>query len=245
MLYFINSKEMNILYTKYFTRLIVTILFVLCVGGYAAAQEDVVELNKDALEYYQSISDRVDYGPNEYLRKYEEPKSVNSGIFSHVFYKLSEFISKFIMPMLIGIIVVAIVSLIVFLILKIRINRSFKANHIQEDECDDIYSRNLESELKQALSQKNYNNAIKVLYLIVIKQLNDSKCIKWSTSKTSIEYYYEIDSLKIKEIFKKYAVIFLDVRYGNVDADNALYEEALNLKNSIFNLATTKKGGVR
>ena len=73
----------------------------------------------------------------------------------------------------------------------------------------------------------------------------NNKEVSFGTSKTSIEYYYEIDSLKIKEIFKKYAVIFLDVRYGNVDADNALYEEALNLKNSIFNLATTKKGGER
>lgn len=74
-------------------------------------------------------------------------------------------------------------------------NLSFNAANI------DIDDQNLDKKLRTFIDAEAYREATRILFILLLKQLNARKLIKWSAWKTDREYYYELQNEEMKASF--------------------------------------------
>jgi len=72
---------------------------------------------------------------------------------------------------------------------------SFSAAQVHIDD------QNLEKKLHTFVDAEAYREATRILFIILLKQLNTMKLIKWNTWKTDREYYYELTDQELKSTF--------------------------------------------
>jgi hypothetical protein len=96
----------------------------------------------------------------------------------------------------------------------LNITGSEIADHINFDEL-----------LNEALKQKNYNLAVRYLYLILLRRLNQKKIIDYSLGKTNFEYINEIKNNDILPQFKTATHNYEYAWYGQFPLDESSYRD--------------------
>ena len=91
---------------------------------------------------------------------------------------------------------------------------------------DTIYGVDFEAGISEALSQKDYRQAVRLLYLQTLKQLSDAGHIDWQPSKTPSQYVREYGQKAFAELSQH----FILVRYGNFEATEELFQEMRELQ---------------
>ena len=97
-------------------------------------------------------------------------------------------------------------------------------------EEDTIYGVDFPEGINEALSQRNYREAVRLLYLQTLKQLSDAGRIEWQPT----QYLYEVRLPAFRQLTNH----FLQVRYGNFEATEELFRTMRALQEEI------EKGGV-
>ena len=94
-------------------------------------------------------------------------------------------------------------------------------NDVNQLTEDDIYHVNLQDLFQQKVQEKQYRYAVRLLYLIALKNLADQKFIKWKTGKTNHDYLQEIDQMFYLD-FAEITRLFEYTWYGDfkIDSDN-------------------------
>lgn len=91
--------------------------------------------------------------------------------------------------------------------------------------------------LDQAIKNKQYRIAIRLHYLLIIKELSTMKFIKWKRDKTNRNYLYETEQYSFSNNFKKSTSIFEKVWYGEREVTeqdfSAIYSQFNNLNKEI------------
>ncbi|MBP5340179.1 MAG: DUF4129 domain-containing protein [Prevotella sp.] len=98
-----------------------------------------------------------------------------------------------------------------------------------ELEQDTIYGVDFDGDIREALSQKNYRQAVRLVYLKTLKHLSDTGKIDWQPSKTPTQYMRQYSLPAFAELSKR----FIRVRYGNFEADEAFFHEMKELHQTI------------
>ena len=111
--------------------------------------------------------------------------------------------------------------------------RSHKNSLPYTVEEDTIYGVDFPKGIDEALSRRDYREAIRLLYLQTLKQLSDAERIDWQLYKTPTQYIYEVRL----PAFRQMTNHFLRVRYGNFEATEELFREMQALQEEI------EKGG--
>ena len=101
-------------------------------------------------------------------------------------------------------------------------------------EEDTIYGVDFPEGINEALSQRNYREAVRLLYLQTLKRLSDAALIEWQPYKTPTQYLYEVRLSAFRQLTNH----FLQVRYGNFEATEELFRTMRALQEEI------EKGGV-
>ena len=101
-------------------------------------------------------------------------------------------------------------------------------------EEDTIYGVDFPEGINEALSQGNYREAVRLLYLQALKQLSDAGRIEWQPYKTPTQYLCEVRLPAFRQLTNH----FLQVRYGNFEATEELFREMRALQEEI------EEGGV-
>ena len=134
-------------------------------------------------------------------------------------------------------IAVVILLLIVWFVYKKRpelFMRSGKRTLPYTVEEDTIYGVDFPEGINEALSQGNYREAVRLLYLQALKQLSDAGRIEWQPYKTPTQYLCEVRLPAFRQLTNH----FLQVRYGNFEATEELFREMRALQEEI------EEGGV-
>lgn len=134
-------------------------------------------------------------------------------------------------------IAVVILLLICWFVYKKRpelFMRSVKKTLPYTVEEDTIYGVDFPEGINEALSQRNYREAVRLLYLQTLKQLSDADRIEWKPYKTPTQYLYEVRLPAFRQLTNH----FLWVRYGNFEATEELFRTMRALQEEI------EKGGV-
>ncbi|WP_288838393.1 DUF4129 domain-containing protein [uncultured Bacteroides sp.] len=94
---------------------------------------------------------------------------------------------------------------------------------------DTIYGVDFAKEITGVLARKDYREAVRLLYLQTLKRLSDGKRIDWQLYKTPTQYIYEVRL----PAFRQMTHHFLQVRYGNFEATEALFRIMQNLQKEV------------
>nr|WP_320036670.1 DUF4129 domain-containing protein [uncultured Bacteroides sp.] len=137
---------------------------------------------------------------------------------------------------ILAVIFVLFILLLIFVVYKKRPElfyreKKFLKYNVEEET---IYGVDFNSEINNALGRKDYQLAVRLVYLETLKHLSDFKCIDWQTYKTPTEYLYEMKRKGVSDEFRQLTNRFLMVRYGNFEATESTYETVKNLQQIIW-----------
>jgi len=184
----------------------IKILLTLCFAmalTWAHCQESVVIRR----ETWEEVSRDIDYGtPIESNPKVEEEDSPS--FFSSDALKII-------------VISVSIIGLVLLLIKILGGNsgekkiKSPKQSYELANSIDELLiNSDLDSILQELLNRQEYRLALRILYLITLKNLNDQKIIDWKKEKTNNDYINEISQEPYLKEFKELTYFFELTWYG-------------------------------
>lgn len=131
---------------------------------------------------------------------------------------------------------VLFILLLIFVVYKKRPELFYREKKFMKYNVEEetIYGVDFNSEIDNALSRKDYQLAVRLVYLQTLKHLSDFRCIDWQTYKTPTEYLYEMKRKGVSDEFRQLTNRFLMVRYGNFEATESTYETVKNLQQIIW-----------
>jgi hypothetical protein len=122
--------------------------------------------------------------------------------------------------------ILVIVALLTYMIIRLVSNG--KLNGRQKIEHSDIFflenadtipvESDLDRHLRLSLESFDYKSAVRILYLMVIRQLHEKELIKWQKNKTNRDYINELRSSNYHNGFREITLVYELVWYG----DNSL-----------------------
>jgi hypothetical protein len=96
--------------------------------------------------------------------------------------------------------------------------------------------------LQQAIDNNQYRIAIRLHYLLIIKELSAQKFIKWKRDKTNRNYLYETQDYPFAQNFKRSTNIFEKVWYGErnvTEGDFSMIHSHFSSLNKEINQSTS------
>jgi len=136
-------------------------------------------------------------------------------------------------PMLQALFFIVVIAILVLIILKLfghsffLPNKKNKEKHWSElkNLNENIHVADLDHLLMKALDEKNFKLAIRIYYLIIIKELSLRDMILWKKDKTNREYLREMQMNEHYSIFRKATNTFERVWYGERIIDEEDYQK--------------------
>jgi len=137
---------------------------------------------------------------------------------------------------ILAVVFVLFILLLIFIVYKKRPELFYREKKFMKYNVEEetIYGVDFDSEINNALSRKDYQLAVRLVYLQTLKHLSDFRCIDWQTYKTPTEYLYEMKRKGVSDEFRQLTNRFLMVRYGNFEATESTYETVKNLQQIIW-----------
>jgi hypothetical protein len=104
---------------------------------------------------------------------------------------------------------------------------------------DNLEETDIESFIKKAIGSGQYNVAIRLYYLAILKELSLSDSIKWQKEKTNRAYIFEMKNHPQADSFRQITRTYERVWYGNSTINAAIFNY---LKSDFEALLKTVKG---
>jgi hypothetical protein len=130
-----------------------------------------------------------------------------------------------------------VIVVLVFFLLKLFSGNGISNNKIKnttdfniEKLEENIQDTDFNVLLEKALMQKEYRLAIRIYYLIIIKELSAQQLINWKKDKTNNEYIRELSKTPFYKEFRLTTIAFERVWYG----ESQLLEEDYNRLSPMF-----------
>ncbi len=144
---------------------------------------------------------------------------------------------------LIWTIVAAALILIIYRLFRHEIKSVFrgksatnKVGFIHKDE--NIHEMDFNQLITNAITQKDYKNAIRLSYLKLLKTLTDEDLITWKADKTNLDYIAELKQSSLQTPFKKTTIVFEHVWYGEFTINENHFDETMLIFNDMHNKIT-------
>ncbi|MBP8789887.1 MAG: DUF4129 domain-containing protein [Breznakibacter sp.] len=88
----------------------------------------------------------------------------------------------------------------------------------------DINNPELESMLALLVKHKAYREAVRIRYLLMLKQLHENRIINWNNHKTNRDYQREMGNHPLLQQFRELTYHYEYSWYGHFMVDDALFE---------------------
>ena len=82
---------------------------------------------------------------------------------------------------------------------------------------EDIYQQDIDKKLNEALRNRNFRDAIRYYYLILLKKLDSGEFILWELGKTNHDYQKELQNQSFLGDFIKLSGVYEYAWYGNFE----------------------------
>lgn len=91
---------------------------------------------------------------------------------------------------------------------------------------ENIHQLDFEALIKEAVTSRQYNRAVRLYYLRTLKNLSDRRMIDWRINKTNHDYIQELSNTEFASSFRSLTIIFEYICYGDFHMNQADFEEA-------------------
>jgi hypothetical protein len=81
---------------------------------------------------------------------------------------------------------------------------------------EDIHSINFDAVIQEAINNKNFRMAVRLMYLQILKNLADKGTINWQINKTNLDYLHELKNTDYQPGFTQLTGHFENNWYGNI-----------------------------
>ncbi len=191
-------------------------------------QNQIAEYKKDpAFDYSPTI-----ISDNAFTRWKEKLTRQIHGIFANFIQsKTLNSVFEFFLQIIPYLFVLLASLALLWWVLKLE-NRQLKeikmksAGSFKLDDATLLAESDLDSLLKQALSEENYRQAIRLNYLKILKKLMDKQLIHWRAEKTNSDYINELPLGQLKLQFGQLTRSYNYIWYGNQPVDSDAYLSA-------------------
>ncbi len=123
---------------------------------------------------------------------------------------------KFAFFAIVGIVLVALINQILSGNVSSAFSKKKPAEHFSLNIGESELSQtDYESMLKQAIAESHYRDAVRILYLQALQQLNEAELIQWKPDKTNRDYVQELAAHPAKTAFSRLTTYYEYVEYGD------------------------------
>jgi len=120
-----------------------------------------------------------------------------------------------------------VLGLLIFLLIKVFKGNILPGNKkisetgisVETVQEEDIHHADLEKLYYEACTNKNYRQAIRIYYLMIIRELLSQHFIRWKKEKTNHEYIFEMADHSFYSRFREITLLFERIWYGEVELD--------------------------
>ncbi len=231
------------------------LLSCLCTVVYSA--EEVDSITTDDLEVWDG--GKVNYRQSPYQKieqwqtnpRYDYDRDSGPGILDYIMSRIFNWLVSVTSDKSWGFYVALTIGglLILFLLLKILnipvsgffvLSRNQEVSNWQfEDEGNEIASEKLEEMLKMYRENQAWRDAVRIMFLLYLRELHDRGSIAIRSFKTNYDYFREIDLQEEKENFQKRMQLFDYVWYGHAEITSSQFVQV----EQIFADQNRKGGG--
>ena len=211
----------------------ILIVFLVLFGCFSTLAKEENTYHKITKENWKKATKDFDYAPIKELEKKKKKKKDNTNWSLPTF---NSTLAQILFYTLVG----GVLILILYILIKnispenSKVNRNTLYKKLDEEE--NIKEMNLDEYLASALSLNDFALAMRVKYLMLLKELNIKNYIKWSKEKTNGEYLNELVSQKCYYDFSKITLSFEIAWYGEHEVDANDYENISREFDKINNL---------
>ncbi|MEM8567798.1 MAG: DUF4129 domain-containing protein [Bacteroidota bacterium] len=89
---------------------------------------------------------------------------------------------------------------------------------------ENIHEMDFDTLIREAIEQKEFRNAIRLIYLYSLKHLSDHQFIEWRPGKTNHEYMDEISQVELKSEFGELSYYFEYAWYGDFPISESQFQ---------------------
>ena len=148
----------------------------------------------------------------------KERKVYRKGFWDYVFNFFSSDLVGVIFYILIGALIVFVLYRII-VVNELLIFYSSKKKRVvsQKPELTEIDPAIIEEKIKEAIDEKNFNDAVRYLYLKTLYRLNDKKWIQFHSQATNKEYLDQMSQHKRNKEFRFLTQVYEYVWYGKFE----------------------------
>lgn len=223
------------------------LIFCLLLCGLSQAQE----FQSFDREKWQEIKKDIDYTADESKQEDESEEEANDQWSQSWGNNFGGTLFPFAGPVFKIVIIAAFIVLLVFVIsklmgnnvwLKKKIKTTYRQVPIEELE-ENLLESDLMMWLKKAVDEKNYRLALRIYYLMIIKELSVKGLILWKKEKTNHEYLYEMRGHSSHHQFEELTGIYQLIWYGEKDLGDPYLIKASHKFKDYFQSINTMNNG--
>lgn len=89
-----------------------------------------------------------------------------------------------------------------------------------------IENLDIEKMLSEALAERHYRLAVRLVYLKALKALSEAHLVEWEDGKTNHEYLIELKEQSLRSEFSQLSYFFDYAWYGDFEVNEKTYQEA-------------------
>ncbi|MDB5242065.1 MAG: hypothetical protein JWP57_2690 [Spirosoma sp.] len=125
----------------------------------------------------------------------------------------------------------AIAGLVIYLLMKAEVLAFLFPKQAQSNALDygnrveDIHAIDFDTTIDDAVRQRNYRLAVRLLYLQLLKRLSDTDRIRYKPQKTNQQYSNELANSSLQGGFQTLTRHFEFIWYGNFPIDESRFEQ--------------------
>lgn len=129
------------------------------------------------------------------------------------------------------VILAVIAGLVIWLLIKADVLAFMFPKKAQQSPLDyesgveNIHEVDFETAIEEAIGQRNFRLAIRLLYLQTLKRLTDGGLIAWKPDKTNRQYVFELINTPFQADFDRLTTQFEFVWYGDFPLDEARFQQ--------------------
>jgi hypothetical protein len=178
----------------------------------------------------------------QYNKRPENPDSLWSRIRTWFFDLLEKvfqnrWASVFIRIAFIGIFAAALIA-IINQILGGNLSSTFTGKKTDEEFSLNISEEQLQQvdydeRLQTAINQRNYKDAVRILYLKALRELSIAELIQWQADKTNSDYVRELTSHPVQKPFSMLTYFYEYVEYGDFEINESGFRKCSDIYQSL------------
>lgn len=210
-------------------------------------QSQVIALDSSSIEHREFDSEKISKYQKQRAYNYDNNPKYEQNVFRRLWYnfwqKVRERLGEETLSTTWQIIQYLLILIAFALLLNFMLKSSKTSMFKKGDTSPDFDKKIMESQsgeesiqnmILAAEKEEDYSNAIRYLFLKVLKKLNEEDLIKWKDFKTNSQYAKEIKVPEISNEFEDLSHVFEYVVYGEFELEKGKYLQYKNEFESLY-----------